>query len=407
MSSKDWLEIDKQATLSRRDFLLEATLLAGSSFLIDARALAQLARPDVVTKPYADGRLLRTLPFLGESAMQFGKLWGSGLDARLYLDLSIMSPDSLITTTERFYVRTACPDLIDYGKPWTIKIRALEGDSSEILITTIDSMAKDMGVHLMECSGNEKAGQFGLMSACRWDGVPVIKLLKSKKLMPKSGRICISGFDRHSQPSRPIGVRESIQGASWIFTVEQLRSTGAFLAVKMNGAPLPKDHGYPVRLVVPGWYGCTCIKWVDEISFISEDSDATPHMKEFADRTHQNGVPQLAREYAPASIDQAAMPIRVEEWEVNGRKKYNVVGIMWGGHKLTRGLQIRFGMDEKYVPVETYQQTTSATWTVWSHRWSPASAGVYHIQLKVADPAIPTRRLDKGYYVRAVEIAET
>ena len=40
----------------------------------------------------------------------------------------------------------------------------------------------------------------------------------------------------------------------------------------MNGAPLPRDHGLPVRLLMPGWYGCTCIKWVDEIRFVDETS---------------------------------------------------------------------------------------------------------------------------------------
>jgi hypothetical protein len=127
-------------------------------------------------------------------------------------------------------------------------------------------------------------------------------------------------------------------------------------------------------------------------------------MKEFADRTHQNGVQKLASEYKPAAIDQAAMPIRVEQWKVDGSDKYNVVGVMWGGHKLTRDLQIRFRPDEAFVPVETYHQTTNATWTLWSHRWTPADTGVYRIQLKVADPTIPTRRLDEGYYARAVNI---
>jgi len=110
----------------------------------------------------------------------------------------------------------------------------------------------------------------------------------------------------------------------------------------MNGQPLSRDHGAPVRLIMPGWYGCTSIKWVNAITFVDENFLATSQMQEFAARTHQQGVPKLARDYRPAIIDQAAMPIRVEKWFVDGRIKYRVLGILWGGSRLVKALEIRF-----------------------------------------------------------------
>src|SRR5204862_7518096 len=104
----------------------------------------------------------------------------------------------------------------------------------------------------------------------------------------------------------------------------------ALLATGMNGAPLPPDHGFPVRLIVPGWYGCACIKWIDRIDLVAADAPATTQMREFARRTHQNGEPALAREFTPAVIDQAAMPVRVEKWLADGRIAYRVIGVMWG-----------------------------------------------------------------------------
>src|SRR5438034_9585635 len=79
----------------------------------------------------------------------------------------------------------------------------------------------------------------------------------------------------------------SIPGASWAFSPEQLEKAGAFLATELNGQPLPKDHGAPVRLVVPGWYGCTSIKWVNEITLVREEVEATSQMLEYAARTLQ------------------------------------------------------------------------------------------------------------------------
>jgi len=398
-------EIRSDSALSRRHFL-GASLLAGGSLLLDLRALATLPPHDDISEPFPGGKLVTILPFTGEAKMQFGKLSDSGLDGRLYTDLSELSPESLITPVDRFYVRTSCPDLIDYSSPWLVKVVGSSERTMDVTIQRIESMSKDMGIHLMECSGNERAGQFGLISACSWTGVPVMHLLKSLKMMPHHQRICISGFDRHSKPSGTPGLRKSIPGASWVFTPEQLEATGAFLATKMNGETLPNDHGRPLRLFVPGWYGCACIKWVNEITFVNENAPATSQMQEFADRTHQDGTPQLAREYKPASMDQAAMAIRVEQWEVDEHTKYNVVGIMWGGYKLTTSLEIQFAPDEPFVPVENYHQTTNATWTLWSHRWSPKSPGNYHIRLRIGDNYVPTRRLDKGYYTRAVKITD-
>ena len=104
----------------------------------------------------------------------------------------------------------------------------------------------------------------------------------------------------------------SIPGADWIFTLEELKATKAFLATGMNGRPLTRDHGAPVRLVAPNRYACTCIKWVNAFTFIDEDAEATSQMQEFAARTHQQGVPKLAKDYRPAAIDQAAGPTIIE-----------------------------------------------------------------------------------------------
>ncbi len=100
----------------------------------------------------------------------------------------------------------------------------------------------------------------------------------------------------------------------------------------MNGQPLTPDHGAPVRLVVPGWYGCAWIKWVNEIRWVTDDEPATSQMREFAGRTHQEGQPALARDYRRRrAIDTAAMPMRVEQRRVDGATEYRVVGIVWGG----------------------------------------------------------------------------
>ena len=210
-------------------------------------------------------------------------------------------------------------------------------------------------------------------------------------------RLLVSGFDQYSQLSE-----RSTPGASWIFSFDELERSGAFLATGLNGAPLPADHGAPVRLVVPGWYGCTCIKWVNELRFVGEDEPATSQMREFASRTHQSGTPELARDYLPAEIDLAAMPVRVEKWLVSGAIHYRVVGVQWGGAARTDKLEIRFGEGSWESICMT--NVSAAPWALWEHPWRPPATGVYVITLRTTDPSIRTRRLDAGYYLREVAI---
>jgi hypothetical protein len=240
-----------------------------------------------------------------------------------------------------------------------------------------------------------------MISVGNWAGVRLSEILDNAKVKPEATRVLISGFDHYVATSA-----SSIPGASWVFTLEELKDAGAFLATEMNGEPLTRDHGAPVRLVVPGWYGCTCIKWVDGIKLLEDKAEATSQMQEYAARTLQKSVPRLAREFLPAVIDQAAMPIRVEKWLVNEKIRYRVIGITWGGTRPVKELGIRFNPEEDYVRVDNFNQVKNDPWTLWSHDWSPKAPGTYSIRLAVKDPAVQARKMDSGYYVRSVEITD-
>ena len=384
----------------RREFL-RVSLLGSGALLLGFDKLSGVARPqNERDNPFRGGKQLGTLEFKGESQAPLDTMIGASLDARQFSDLSRLSPEQLVTPTEKFYVRTAASELLDPSTPWMINVSGLVQEPVHLTLDELHKSAKPMGMHLMECSGNTRATRFSLLSAAEWRGVPISDLLATR-IKLRTNRVMVSGFDQY-----PTRSATSIPGADWIFTVEQINSAKAFLATDMNGQPLTKDHGAPIRLFVPGWYGCACIKWVNAITFVDSDAEATSQMQEFAARTHQQGVPRLARDYRPAAIDQAAMPIRVEKWLVDGRIKYRVVGVLWGGSRLVKALEIRFNPEEDYVRVADFSHTANDPWSFWSHAWTPKTAGTYMIRLRVADPLVEAKRLDSGHYVRSVEVTE-
>jgi DMSO/TMAO reductase YedYZ molybdopterin-dependent catalytic subunit len=387
--------------ISRRE-LLQESFVAGGTLLLGFDKVAWPRLLQVGAKePFAADRELGVVGFSQEAQVPMKTAFGDGLDGRMYTDLSQLTPQTAVTATESFYIRTRVSELLEGQKTWVVRLNGLVTKPIEFSLEELKKAVLPMGVHLMECAGNARSVHFGLMSAADWAGVPLLDLLESAKAKPQSTRILVSGFDTY--PAKSVS---SQPGASWVFTWDELKRTKAFLATKMNGDDLRIDHGAPIRLIVPGWYGCVCIKWVNEITLMDDLAEATSQMQEFAGRTQQQGVPKLARDYKPATIDQAAMPTRIEKWQVSGRIVYRVMGILWGGSRPVNTLEIRFNPEEDYVRVDNCSPTTNDPWTFWSHAWTPKVPGTYMIRLRVADPVVETKRLDSGYYVRSVEVTE-
>jgi hypothetical protein len=340
-------------------------------------------------------RLIGAVPFEDEGQSPLDTLIGDELDGRQFTDLSRLDSGHLVTPSAQFYIRTRASRLLDISVPWFVQV-----GMQRISLYDLKAQAQPQGIHLMECAGNNRAASFGMIGVAQWDGVPLGPLL-DRIAFDKNARILVAGFDEYSaKPLTP-----SIPGASWIFSRQDIDESRAFLATAMNGQPLTPDHGAPIRLVLPGWYGCACIKWVNEIAPVDSRGEATSQMREYAARTHQHGIPERAGDYQPATIDPAAMPVRIEKWRVDRKLQYKVIGIVWGGAQPADNLLIRFGPDEPYVPV-TKVDASRASWGLWSRTWTPSQPGMYRIRLRLADPSVRTRRLDEGFYVRQVRIDE-
>ena len=361
--------------------------------------LARLAAIQPCADAAAAGTLLGTLPLsrAGAPVQPFGvKFGGRGLDARLITDLSLLEPDRLITPNPLAYIRTECPpDVAADRRPWTINVSGLVERSQVLTLDELIREARPMGAHLFECAGNNNPANFGLMSVAEWDGVPLAPMVSRLKPGADAKGLLVSGRD-YREPSA-----DSLPGASWILPLASLERLGAFLAVRMNGEALPVDHGKPVRLVVPGWYGCAWIKWVDELRLVGEREAATSQMREFAGRTHQAARHDLAIDYTPPEIQAAAMPVRVEKRRVSNGLEYRIVGVVWGGTKPLHRLAIRFGATtpgHRFPSVRSPRRTRSGrsgnTAGGRLHQGYTASA------CTVPDSSVPQRRLATGYYMR-------
>ncbi len=379
--------------------------------------------------PCAGGEFLGYLPFRSREEDSFeGQLYqnsGGGHGARLCIDLaSLLTPEGRLTPADQFFIRTEYPDRLKSTDNWKIKVHGEVKRPLNVPLKSLLDSVEPRGPVLLECSGNGNVLKFGLLSVAEWAGIPIEKIIKLAQPTEKASAILIAGFDDDSNlPDRgPPYKTHSWPTCSWIFPIEQLVNAGAFLATEMNGAPLPKDHGAPVRLIIPGWYGCTEVKWVNEIKFVDNNQKATWHMLEFSDRTNQDTSlrppppkfykhpfgPDLARDYRPGTIEQTATPVRVEQWRLGGKIVYRIVGITWGGPIRSEKLFIRYSTGRnkasEAVPVKFCKAATSnSQYGIWTHIFTPPKKGYYFIQVRL-ETSHTGGRQNSGHYDRGVLI---
>jgi len=341
--------------------------------------------------------LLDVIPFADEGRNFVSFMAGEGRNGRRALDLTRLTSKNLVTPIDQFFVRTRQPSGLDSVGDWKVTIDGLVEEPKTLDLEQLEAMAVPQGAQLLECAGSSRNSGFGLMSSAEWHGAPITEVLEGVKLRPPAARVLVEGLDPATG---------AFPGGNWIFTVEDLVGAGASLVTRMNGEPLPEVHGRPVRLVLPGWFGCCWVKWVNRIVFLPDDAEATSQMREFAGRTHQRGMPKLAREYIPATMDPVALPVRVEMWRREDDIFYRVVGVVWGGLDPIPRPVVRFDPSGPFTPVENFEPPTTSTWTLWSHLWRPQRAGRHAIELRFEDPSLRARRMDSGFYLRSVVIPE-
>ena len=130
-----------------------------------------------------------------------------------------------------------------------------------LTLRELAAMPRRESVVAFECCGNGGVGMHGLVGAARWGGVALAPLLES--LLDSAAREVVF-FGADGADERLRGNRYPGRFARSLPVADAL-SPGVLLADTMNGDPLPREHGGPLRLIVPGFYGVAQVKWVERI----------------------------------------------------------------------------------------------------------------------------------------------
>jgi DMSO/TMAO reductase YedYZ molybdopterin-dependent catalytic subunit len=323
---------------SRRSFLVGAgsLLVVGAAAAAGGRLLDSRAR--------AAARRGVALPRLGEPAAPAGGPAGA-------LDVPGLSP--FLTPTKDFYrVDTATfPPLVD-PRQWRLKVGGMVAHPFQLSYQELLAMPMEEHDITLVCVSNEVGDR--LAGNARWRGVRLDELLR--RAAPRPGA------------SQLVGV--SVDGFTTGFpTAMALDGRNALVAVAMNGAPLPDDHGFPARLVVPGVYGyASACKWLQEIRL--ERLDA------FDPYWMERGWATGGQMKTMARIDTPVVGRRLSP----GRLP--VAGVAWSHH---------VGIDKVEVQVDGGPWVPARlgaggldTWRQWVVEWD-ATGGAHTVRARATD----------------------
>ncbi|MEP7105470.1 MAG: sulfite oxidase [Chloroflexota bacterium] len=167
-----------------------------------------------------------------------------------------------LTPTSEFFVRNhfAMPDL--NAARWRLQVGGLVRRPQSFGLVDLERLPAHTATCTLECAGNGRAlleppvagEQWGLgaVATAGWTGVRLADLLEGSGVRPEAEEILFRGAD---------GIERSL-------TLEAAGEPPVLLAVAMNGRPLTREHGWPLRVIVPGWYSVADVKWLTEIEVI-------------------------------------------------------------------------------------------------------------------------------------------
>jgi len=225
----------------------------------------------------------------------------------------------------------------------------------------------------MECAGNGRAlldprpvSQPWMLEAvgtAEWAGTSLRGLLEEAGVKSGAVEVLFTGLDRGVQG-------DEVQDYQRSLSVDEANREEVLLAYEMNGRPLEPQHGYPLRLLVPGWYGMTSVKWLSRIEAIGEpfhgyQMDGSYRYSESPD---EPGEPvdliRVKALMAPPGIPDFATRVRLAE-----AGQHTIAGRAWAGRLGITRVEVSDDGGKTWSDASLEEPVSEHAWRGWSWRW--------------------------------------
>jgi DMSO/TMAO reductase YedYZ molybdopterin-dependent catalytic subunit len=283
---------------------------------------------------------------------------------------------------------------------WQLEVHGLVNTPCTFSVDELKARpAKTLRV-TMECAGNGRAQlsprypsvpwlEEGVSTA-EWTGVLLRELLKKASLASETKEIVFHGADR--------GVDAGVEHhfARSLSVADAMRDD-VLVAYAMNGSRLPPQHGAPLRLIVPRWYGMASVKWLRAIEAIDRPFDGLQQARSYHFRREpgERGEPctlmRVNSLMAPPGIPDFYTRRRIVD-----AGPVEIIGRAWSGAAPVE--RVQFGVDDHWAAATVVRERHANSWSLWRFMWG-AVPGEYELACRATDEAGNTQPLEAPWDV--------
>jgi DMSO/TMAO reductase YedYZ molybdopterin-dependent catalytic subunit len=311
----------------------------------------------------------------------------AGVPGAATRQLDIRKIDGMLTPKDQFFTtQHFMKPEIDPAK-YKLKFTGMVNKPTEFTLADLKTMKSTDVVHGFECSGNSPRAIQGLSSCGKFTGVRLSTVLKQLGVNSKAREVVFFGYDRGSAD---VAFRQQTLKLDQQFgrsiTLENAMKPEPLISYAMNGEPLTLNQGFPVRLVMPGWYGVANVKWLAEV-----------HLQE--DRYLGNYQARWYRTIwgVGGSGDVNDAQTQFVETEVSRMRPKSVIARVRksGNAHQVLGFVLNDGTPLKSVEVQIdngpWQKATldpansQFSWKLFTYRWEGATPGDHTLVSRVTD----------------------
>lgn len=324
------------------------------------------------------------------------------------LESAFGSLDGFITRNEDFFVRCHFPIPEIRRDRWTLRIGGEVQHPLELRWDDLRAMPETSVTATIECAGNGRVfltpkvdgaqWERGAVGNAVWTGVRLAHILQRAGLNATAREVILTGSDAGEIESAPRPGGKIHYARS--LPVEKA-TDDVILAWQMSGAELTPAHGFPLRAVVPGWYGMASVKWLSEITVIAHPFHGYYQSVDYAFWQRGNGEPSLVPITELQVKAQIARPGPAERVSVG--EAYLVRGAAWSGSAEIVQVEISTDGGATWHRARLDKQSDRHAWRWWDFHWYPECPGPATLMARATDAmgrTQPTLRdTDRGGYM--------
>ena len=286
---------------------------------------------------------------------------------------------SWVTPNRWFFVRShyETPP-IDIAQ-WRLSVDGCVNRKLELGWEQLEELPRRSVFATMECAGNGRSflrpyvegvqWTAGAVGHAEWSGVPLHLVLEKAGFLSEANEIVFYGAD--------FGIEHAYrepQAFARSLPLEKALHPDTLLATHMNGELLEPSHGYPVRLMVPGWYGVASVKWLSRIEAVTAPFQGYFQTAKYTIK-HRTGGGTRTDVVGPIPVKSEI--IRPVEQSVLGIGANRLFGMAWAGEHAVAAVEVSVDAGLSWQRATLQGPRAPYSWTAWEYLWETATPGEY------------------------------